>query len=185
MKQGFAGTSIDAIQEAAQISRGTFFYHFDSKDALANDLLRRYAESDRQLTDSFMARAEKLSDDPLQQALLFLALHEEMFAEMEGATGCLFASYLYEAGLFEADAHGVISDSIDYFKAVFGGKLREAVERHRPPAEIDIDDLAELAYGVMQGAFILTRVHDSAAVMVRHTKHVRRYIEMLFGRQAG
>ena len=96
LRRGFAATSIDDIQKAAGISRGTFFYHYPSKDDLARALLERYAEQDRVLVDAFMARAEKLASDPLQQALVFLALHEELFEQMErGDAGCLFASYSY------------------------------------------------------------------------------------------
>src|SRR3970282_549251 len=78
LERGFAATSVDDIQRAAGISRGTFFYHFPSKDDLARALIERHAEEDHELTESLMARAEKLATDPLQQALVFLALPEEM-----------------------------------------------------------------------------------------------------------
>src|SRR5690606_37521647 len=53
LERGFAATSVDAIQAAAGISRGTFFYHFPSKDDIARALLDRYADSDRELVETF------------------------------------------------------------------------------------------------------------------------------------
>lgn len=183
LRRGFAATSVDDIQEAAGISRGTFFYHFPSKDDLARALINRYAEQDRALVHGLMARAEKLANDSLQQALIFLALHEELFEEMEGGDpGCLFASYSYEAGLFDAETHDVVRESIELWRRVLGGKLEEAMTRHDVRiADSDPYLLADLAYGVLQGAFILARTLDDPGLMVEHVRQFRRQLELLFG----
>jgi len=182
MERGFASTSVDAIQEAAGISRGTFFYHFPSKDDLARALILRHAENDREMTDGFMARAERLSSDPLQQVLLFLAFHEEMFQETTMTDpGCLFASYSYEAGLFDDDTHAIIEGSIEHFRRVLASRLDAAVARHSPRLAVDPEVLADLAYGVMQGGFILSRVRGDLGVMCEHIRQLRQYFELLFG----
>lgn len=182
MRRGFGATSVDHIQEAAGISRGTFFYHFATKRDLARALLDRYAASDRQITDGFMQRAEKLATDPLQQALIFVSLHEEMFEELGDADpGCLFASYSYEAGLFDEGTHEVIQRAVQHWRETFGGKLREALARHTPRTTVDPDVLADLAYGVMQGAFILSRVEGNPRLMSEHLRQFRSYLELVFG----
>lgn len=182
MKRGFAATSVDAIQEAAGISRGTFFYHFPSKDDLARALLARYAEVDRRMVDGFMERAEKLARDPLQQLLVFLILHEEMFEEMEGPDpGCLFASYSYEAGLFDEETHEVIESSVRHWREVVADKLRAAIERTSPRVPVDPDQLADVSYSLLQGAFIMSRVAGDSSLMAAHLGHFRSYLELLFG----
>lgn len=183
LMRGFAATSVDAIQEAAGISRGTFFYHFPSKDDLARALIERYAEEDRALTDGLMARAEALASDPLQQALVFLGLWEELFRKSgAGEAGCLFASYSYEAGLFDERTHGLIVDAIEHWREVLGGKLEEAMRRHRPKAlDTDPDLIADVGYGVLQGAFILGRTFSDPTVMLRHLRQFRTFLEVLFG----
>lgn len=182
MKRGFAATSVDAIQEAADISRGTFFYHFPSKDDLALALLARYAETDKDLVDGFMARAEKLARDPLQQLLVFLILHEEMFEEMEGSDpGCLFASYSYEAGLFDDETHDVIEQSVRHWREVVGDKLRAATQLTSPEVPFDPDELADVSYSILQGAFIMSRVAGDSSLMAAHLRHFRNYLELLFG----
>jgi TetR/AcrR family transcriptional regulator, transcriptional repressor for nem operon len=181
LERGFAGTSVDDIQKAAGISRGTFFYHFPSKDDLARALIGRHAEEDHALIDSFMARAEKLSSDPLQQALIFIALHEEMLDDV-GPEGCLFASYSYEAGLFDDETHALITDALEHLRRVFGGKLAQAMERHEPRVPgTDPYLLADVASGVMQGAFIMRRTLRDPGLMAAHVRHFRNYLELLFG----
>lgn len=183
LRRGFAATSVDAIQEAAGISRGTFFYHYPSKDDLARALLERYAEQDRLLVDELMERAERLATDPLQQALVFLALHEELFEEAgDGDPGCLFASYSYEAGLFDPETHELVRGSIEHWRRVLGGKLEQAMIRHETRiADPDPYTLADLAYGVLQGAFILARTVEDPGLMIDHIRHFRGYLELLFG----
>jgi TetR/AcrR family transcriptional repressor of nem operon len=182
MKQGFSATSVDQIQEAAGISRGTFFYHVATKHELARVLLNRYAESDRELTEGFMARAERLARTPLQQALVFLGLHEEMFLEMGGEDpGCLFASYSYEAGLFDEGTHAVIEASVEHWRRVFGGKLAEAFADRPPVVPVEANVLADLGYSVLQGAFILSRVEGDTGIMIDHLRQFRTYLELLSG----
>lgn len=182
MQSGFSATSIDQIQEAAEISRGTFFYHFSTKDELARELVRRYAEEDREVTDAFMERAESLATDPLQQVLIFARLHEEMFEELEGEIpGCLFASYSYEAGLFDDETHEIILESVEYWHELVGGKLEEAFARRRPAVPVEPRVLADLGYSVLQGAFILSRVTNDKAIMVEHIRQYRTYLELLGG----
>jgi TetR/AcrR family transcriptional repressor of nem operon len=181
LERGFAATSVDDIQRAAGISRGTFFYHFPSKDDLARALIERHAEEDHELTESLMARAEKLATDPLQQALVFLALHEEMLEEI-GPEGCLFASYSYEAGLFDSHTHALITGALEHWRSVFGGKLAEAMERHEPRVpDTDPYLLADLAAGVLQGAFIMRRALGDRGLMTAHLRQFRSYLELLFG----
>jgi len=181
LERGYAGTSVDDIQKAAGISRGTFFYHFKTKDDLARALMERHAEEDHELTDTFMARAEKLASDPLQQALVFIALHEEMLDDV-GPSGCLFASYSYEAGLFDAHTHELITGALEHWRRVFGGKLAEAMKRHEPRLpDVDPELLADLGAGVLQGAFIMRRALKDPRLKTAHLREFRRYLELLFG----
>lgn len=185
--RGFAATSVDAIQEAAGISRGTFFYHFPSKDDLARALIERYAEEDRSLTDDLMTRAEALTSDPLQQALVFLGLWQELFQETgAGEAGCLFASYSYEAGLFDEHTHALIVGSIEHWRRAFGGKLEEAIRRHEPKApDTNPYLIADVGYGILQGAFILGRTFSDPTIMLDHLRQFRTFLEVLFGAVGG
>jgi TetR/AcrR family transcriptional repressor of nem operon len=186
MERGFAATSVDAIQEAAGISRGTFFYHFASKDELARALIERYARQDHELTESLMARAENLATDPLQQALVFMGLFEELFREVGPVrAGCLFASYSYEAQLFDDETHRLIAASLEHFRRVFGGKLEQAIARH-PPVVPNVDpyELADLASAAFQGAYVLWRVTNESDRIAMPIEHFRKYLELLFGVRA-
>jgi len=182
LQRGFAGTSVDDILAGAGISRGTFFYHFPSKDDLARELLVRHAADDRAITDGFMERAERLARDPLEQLLVFFGLYIEMLEAAEDpARGCLFASFSYEAGLFDESTTRLIEEAVGYWRERVGGKIMEAMERHALRIDTDADTLADLAYTVFEGALIIARVKKDPSVLARHVREYLNYLELAFG----
>ena len=82
LERGYSGMTVDELIAAVDLTKGAFFHHFKAKDELAMALLARFAERDAQVYRETRARAEKLSDDPLQQLLIFIRLFEEMFDGM-------------------------------------------------------------------------------------------------------
>lgn len=181
LERGFAATSIDAIQDEAEISRGTFFYHFPSKDDLSKALISRYADLDREMVLAYMARAEKLVSEPLGQLLLFISLHEEMFDQMTKAfPGCLFASYAYEAGLFDNGTEDIVKGSLDLWRDIVGAKVQEVIAAQSSAPALDPIQVADHLYSVLQGAFIVSRVYDNNQVIVDQLHLVRLSIEKLF-----
>ena len=83
LEHGYGGMSVDQVIASAGITKGAFFHHFKSKNALAQALLERYVDRDNELLHDLMARAEKLSHEPLQQYLIFVGLMEEMIENEE------------------------------------------------------------------------------------------------------
>src|SRR5215831_10964201 len=54
-RRGFAATTVDEITATANVAKGTFYQHFETKDEILRALIRRYqstslAEVERQLT---------------------------------------------------------------------------------------------------------------------------------------
>jgi len=63
-EKGFDATSVDTIAKAAGISKGTFYLYFASKQALLEDVLRRYT-----LLPSIHTMVEGMADSSLEQAV--------------------------------------------------------------------------------------------------------------------
>ena len=62
--KGFDATSVASIAEAAGVSKGTFYLYFSSKQALLEDVLRRYS-----LLPNIQVLAEDLADKTLEEAV--------------------------------------------------------------------------------------------------------------------
>ena len=183
-RQGFAATSIDKIIERAGVTKGTFFYHFETKNALALALIDRFAAGDQEVLRTSMDRAEKLSNDPLQQVLIFVGLILEVAEELDGnpTPGCLFATYCFESGLFDDETNGVISSAMGNWKKMLGAKLRAAAEQYPMKMDVDLDDLANLLSVIFEGAFVMSRI-EGRGIFVDQLGHYKKYLELLFDAQ--
>ncbi|MFW6078430.1 MAG: TetR family transcriptional regulator [Gemmatimonadota bacterium] len=182
LDHGFAGTAVDAVVERAGVTKGAFFHHFSSKSELAHALVERYSELDEEMLEGYMGRAERLSRDPLQQLLIFVGLFEEAMAELtEPYPGCLLASYIYEAGLFDREVHGIIRRTVETWRSRLGAKVREAAEAHPPRVEADLSAVADQMWVVAEGAFILSKEMREPAAVAAQLREYRNYLELLFG----
>lgn len=180
-EHGFSATSVDAIIAGAGVTKGAFFHHFPTKTDLAHALVARYAAADAAHLEEFMTRAEHLARDPLQQMLVFVGLFEEALAQLDDPRpGCLFASFCYEAGLFDAQTHAVIRDAIEHWRQRLGAKLAEVAAKHPPRIEVDLGTLADAMFVVSEGAFVLMRTTDDRKALGQQLRHYRNYLELLF-----
>lgn len=181
LDQGFAATSVDRVVERAGVTKGTFFYHFKTKADLAYALVERYATMDSEHLEGNLSRAEGLSHDPLQQLLILIGLFKEEVAGLaEPFPGCLYASYCYEAQLFDDRTLEIISGSLLNWRAKIGAKLEQIMELHTPRFPVSTDALADMALVVFEGAFILSKTLKEPGLIAAQLEHYRNYLELLF-----
>lgn len=180
-EHGFAAMSLDSVLERAALTKGAFFYHFKSKADLGCMLIERFAARDLDFMESSMQRAEKLSDDPLQQLLIFVGLMVETFEDLaEPAAGCLFASYIYQPLEFSGDVARIASGAILKWRERILGKLEAIREAGGRDLECDLASLADQLTVVFEGSYVLSKVLGDPALPARQLRHFRRYLEFLF-----
>jgi len=181
LEQGFAATSLDEVIAAAQTTKGGFFHHFPSKQALARALVERFAANDMELLDDFSAQAEAASDDPLDQLLHFVALQEDLLDEFDGnVPGCLYASFCYEQDLVDDTTRRVIAEAVRAWRVRTRAKLDEVVQRYPPRVEVDLDALADQGLAVYEGSFVLSRALGEPELLRGQLRHFRTYLELIF-----
>jgi TetR/AcrR family transcriptional regulator, transcriptional repressor for nem operon len=181
LQQGFAGTSLDDIVARTGLTKGAFFHHFKGKGHLARALVERYARNDYELFEGFLQKAEAESDDPLEQTLLFLKGFEQ-FVQQQAAplAGCVFAAYTYEALQFDSAIHRFIGESFDRWSGLYEAKFAAILARQKPRRPASARDLAQMITSIIEGGFILSRIHNDAALVARQSKQFRQYLELLF-----
>jgi TetR/AcrR family transcriptional repressor of nem operon len=181
LQQGFAATSIDQIIERTGVTKGGFFYHFASKSELAHALVERYAALDAEHLERTLDRAERLSRDPLQQVLIFVGLLQEEAGELtEPFAGCLYASYCYEAQLFDDHTFAVVRSGVRHWRGRFRAKLEAVIEHHRPRLPATAEELSGMILALFEGSFILSRILAEPQYIAEQLGHYRNYLELLF-----
>jgi TetR/AcrR family transcriptional repressor of nem operon len=182
LDRGFGGMSLDAVIEKAEITKGAFYYHFPTKADLARALVERYAASDEQHYWQVTERAAALASDPLQRILIAVGLMIEDMQELSIETsGCLYASFCYQAGLFEADIHEIVANALRFWRVQLGEQFREAMAAHPPKMEVDPEELADQFSAIFEGGFVLSKSLHEGQPLVTALRHYRNYLELLFG----
>ena len=181
LDRGYVGMTVEHVLDRVGITKGAFFHHFKTKDDLAKALLRRFAHRDAQVYSETRERAEKLSDDPLQQMLIFIRLFEDMFGELkEPYPGCLFASYLYELQQFDDETRGLIRDSFIKWRELLKEKFEAILRKYPAQTKVDAASLADAFTVVLEGAFITGKAMNEPEVVSEQLRHFRNYVELLF-----
>jgi len=178
---GYSGTSLDRVIERSGTTKGTFFYHFDSKADLGHALLQEFADNDERSLRETLADAEARSDDPLEQVMTFVELFEKKMSGLDGPhPGCLFASYITESELFGSETLDLARNAMELWKTVLGAKFAEVIEAHPPAVDVDPQSLADAITVVFEGSFILSKTYRDPDAIAEHLAHYRRYLELLF-----
>lgn len=182
LERGFAGTTIDEIIDQAAITKGGFFYHFGGKRDLAAALVERYLELDNQVFLELSKRADALSEDPLQQALIFLKLFAEMVSGMtELHPGCLVAAFTYETQQFDDEIRSRMEEGMLSWRQMIVERLQKIIELYPPKTAVDVDTLADMFSSTVEGGIILARVYGSNEALVGQVLAYRTHLRLLFG----
>jgi AcrR family transcriptional regulator len=180
LQKGFAGTSLDEIIAASNITKGGFFYHFNSKDELAVHLMLKYQRDDVAFFNGLFDRAEELSDDPLQQMLIFLKLLSEAMAEVQKThPGCLVATFTSANQTVNQDVRDVTAECLVIWRDSFRERLERINDKY--PTDTDLDILADMLSSIIEGGIIVALAMSDTRILVDQILQYRNYIRLLFG----
>jgi AcrR family transcriptional regulator len=181
LNNGFVAMSIDDVIKDAGITKGGFFYHFDSKNALVYALLQRYREVEAFTFSELFKRSEELTPDPLQQMLVFVKLFAEMMAEMEELhPGCLVASITYESHHVNQQVKAITTDIVMDWRNLFREQIDKINRVCTPNAEVSSDDLADMLSTIIEGGIVVSRALNDPSILVKQLLEYRSYLELLY-----
>ena len=186
LNRGYSGTSIEDIINKAGITKGGFFYHFKGKNDLARKLILRYLDQDLTFFTGLLERARTLSEDPLQQFLLFLKLMAEAMEDLPGThPGCLIATFTYEAEQFDDEVRALNVEGALIWRKVFLEQIEAIANKYPMKIERNFDELADLLTSVIEGGIMWEKWREEKSILPKQILQYRDYISMVFGDDGG
>ncbi len=181
LDHGFGGTTVASVIERAEVSKGAFFHHFSSKVELGRKLVQRYANRDAAHLEQTLIKAEDLSDDPLQQMLIFIKLFEQEIESMEEPfSGCLFASYLQQSELFDENILDIIRESMLLWRTRVLDKLKIIEKKYPSHQGVDLESLADMLMVIFEGSFVLSLSLRENKIIAQQLSHYHNYLQLIF-----
>lgn len=176
-QNGYAATSLDDLCADAGVSKGAFFYHFQSKQDLALAAIDFW--STRNLT-FFGSAHYKAHADPLQRVLGYIDFRKSILEGDIYEFTCLLGTLVQEihrsdSSLRDASARGIVGHTDDLIP-----DIAEAKRLYAPDAGWSPESLARYTQVVIQGALILAKATQNTEIARQSLDHLRAYIELLF-----
>ena len=174
--KGYSATTVDELCVVAGVTKGAFFHHFASKEALAVAAADFWSE----MTGGLFAGADyHRHADPLDRVLAYIDFRAELIdGPIEGFT-CLVGTMAQEAYLTSPAIRDACAASIFGHAATLEADIDAALTLHGA-RNITAASLANHTQAVLQGAFILAKASGQPERALESVTHLRRYFELLF-----
>jgi TetR/AcrR family transcriptional regulator, transcriptional repressor for nem operon len=176
-RQGLHATTVDDVCAEAGVTKGAFFHHFASKEALAVAAAEHWAT----VTGEFFAEAEyHRPAAPLDRVLGYLDFRAGIIQGDIAEFTCLVGTMVQEAYATSPEIRAACAASIFGHAASLEEDYAAVIAERGAPPGVTAKSLAVHTQTVLQGAFVLAKASEDSAVVLEAIAHLRRYIECLF-----
>jgi TetR/AcrR family transcriptional repressor of nem operon len=176
--KGYAATSIDDLCKAAGVTKGAFFHHFASKEALAVEGAAQWTAR----ADQLIFKAPTLADieDPLKRLLAHIDFRLAMLDGPAEDFTCFVGTMVQEAFATNDMIRAACDASITAYAERLAEDIQPAIDKYGIAYDTTPLGLAYHIQGVLQGAFILAKAKGDPAIARETVIHLKRYVEILF-----
>jgi TetR/AcrR family transcriptional regulator, transcriptional repressor for nem operon len=175
--KGFAATSVEDLCEAAAVTKGSYFHHFKTKEALGVAAVQHWQAT----SDGLLANAPyHAPDDPLDRLLAYVALRKSMIAGDIAEFSCLAGTMVQEMHATSPAIRDACRDDMLGHAATLEGDIAAAMKDRCISGDWTAESLARHTQTVLQGAFVIAKAGNDAALAREALDHLDRYIRLLF-----
>lgn len=176
-QNGFGATRIDDICKAAGVSKGAFFHHFETKQAMGVAVATHWRELIEQL---FVNAPYHKINDPAAKLIAYVDFRKAILDRSIAAFTCLVGTMVAETYASHPTIRAACADTIDDHALSLVDTVEAAMLAHNVTGHT-AQSLAMFIHGTLQGAFVLAKAHDDAGMAHDCLNHLRSYLVSLFG----
>jgi TetR/AcrR family transcriptional repressor of nem operon len=174
--QGYSATTVDDICAAAGVTKGSFFHHFASKEALGIAAIEAFGA----FADGIFGAAPFASlTDPRERVLGYVDFRIAMLDGDIVDYSCLLGTTVQETYRTHPDLRAACDEGMSAHIDALTRDIEAAKQRYVPDAPWSAESVGYFMQAVLQGSFVYAKVKDSSAVAKANLAHLRTYLESL------
>jgi TetR/AcrR family transcriptional regulator, transcriptional repressor for nem operon len=175
--QGYSATTVEDICRRAELTKGSFFHHFKTKDELALLAVERW----NTVTGELFKFAEfQRNDDPLARIHGYLDLRGAILIGEPSEYTCLLGTLVQETYLTHPELRAACEKGLSIHVETLVRDLELAKQRYVPQAPFSAESVGYLIQSVLQGAFIFAKAEMRAEPVRQALAHLHTYLDLLF-----
>jgi TetR/AcrR family transcriptional regulator, transcriptional repressor for nem operon len=179
--KGYAATTVEDVCVAAGLTKGSFFHHFQGKEAMT---LAAIAHWNAVTGDLFAQAPYRRLADPRDRVLAYIDFRKQILRGEAAEFSCLLGTLVQETFDTYPRIRDACNDGIARHARVVADDIAAAKALYAPKAAWDPMVLAFFTQATLQGAFVLAKAQGSSRIVAECIDHLRQHVANLLGADA-
>lgn len=164
-RNGYHATGLKEILDACQVSKGSFYNFFESKEHFAVEIIEHYQSMELERWDEQLENFQGSHLDRIEQ---LLAAEIERFGDDMETCGCLLANLSGEVSQASEKFRDAVQRSAEKVLQLIERDMRICQQEGSVRTDISARKLAEAAWHNWQGALLRSKALNSLAPLHDH-----------------
>ena len=152
-ERGVAGTTLDDVKVAAEVSGSQLYHYFPDKDELVQAVIDYHADAIVSRNRQALGSANGVE---VWQKMVITAAKRT-----KAKGGCALGSLVGQLAESDPEARSLIASGFDQWAAAISDGLRSLHAEGKLPSDVDPDDLAITLLATLEGGLLLAQVQRS------------------------
>jgi TetR/AcrR family transcriptional regulator, transcriptional repressor for nem operon len=175
--KGYSAATVDDVCAEADLTKGSFFHHFKSKEELAVAAAAHFA----QMADRLFANAPFAQlPDPYDRLMGYVDFRRSILRGNIPDYTCLLGTMVQEAYETYPGIRDACNTHISAHAAHVAQDIAAAKALYAPDANWGPESVGLFTQAVLQGAFILAKAKNGPEVAMQCVDHLKRYLDLIF-----